>query len=115
MIVVRVHDPAERELADVGEARGDFGLLARLVERGQEHRDQQGDDPDHHEQLDQCEPSVALHGVTPHGQSPVRSHGAAHVASQRRVLHLAFCAAAPAPDHPSWTAATLTFALAVVW
>ena len=54
VVVVGVHQEAQTALLLVVEAGDRAGLLARLRERGKEHRGQDGDNGDDDKQLNQC-------------------------------------------------------------
>jgi hypothetical protein len=63
--VASVDDP-DNDLSEVVGARGLGGGLAHLLDGRQEQADQDGDDGDHHQQLDQGErgttPAAQMHG-----------------------------------------------------
>ena len=67
VVVVRIHLVRGADLAQVAEAGGRPGLLARLVQRGQQHRRENRDDRDNDEELDEGErseteePAESLH------------------------------------------------------
>src|SRR5262249_15443777 len=59
------------QLLQVIDALGPPRRLARRLDGGQEQRDQDRDNGDHHQQLDQREPTPPAHGTT-HETSPFR-------------------------------------------
>src|SRR5207247_7362331 len=70
-VVVHVHANRNTYLLQVRDTTDGRGLLARLFQRGKEHRNKHGDDGDHDEQFDESETN---------GSSPRRltGQGTAH-------------------------------------
>ena len=60
VIVVSVHQPRERELAMVVQARDALGFLFGLAQRRQEQAGQDGNDRDDHQQLNESEGGSGL-------------------------------------------------------
>ena len=58
----------QADLLEVVDALGAAGRLAGRLDGGQEQADQDGDDGDHHQQLDQGEPSGAVPIRRTHGE-----------------------------------------------
>jgi hypothetical protein len=53
VVVTRIHDCREPDLAHIRLAGHDIGLIARLAQRWQKNRNQQRDDPNYHEQFNE--------------------------------------------------------------
>ena len=51
VVVIGIHCQSQAGLPKIADTRDGAGCLAGLIERRQQHRDQHGDDPDHHEKL----------------------------------------------------------------
>ena len=64
-ILIGEHQHGQADLLEVVEADGGLPLLLGLGQRGQQHRGEDGDDRDHHEQLDQRE-GASCFGVQIH-------------------------------------------------
>ena len=65
---VGIHDEAKTDLTEVAGALHTVGLLTGAVERREQNRDEQRDDPNDHQQLDEGKPSAArrkLHNEAP--------------------------------------------------
>jgi hypothetical protein len=62
---MRVEGGAEVHLVMVPQAGAESGLIAGRLQRRHEHRRQNGDDRNHHQQLDECEPCVLVHHLSP--------------------------------------------------
>ncbi len=74
--IVDVQQPADLQLAVVAEA-GDLGRLRlRARQRGKQHRGEDGDDRDDHQQLDQGEPARRRSRSRPGGRASVDHPGA---------------------------------------
>src|SRR5262245_41359545 len=67
----------EADLLEVVDALGASGCLADLLDRGEEQADQDGDDRDHHQQLDQGEaaPMQRRRRTGAHGSIPGMRYG----------------------------------------
>ena len=55
VVLIGVHDPGQAELLDVAQAYGPLALLPGSLHRRYEDGHEDGDDGDHHQQLDECE------------------------------------------------------------
>ena len=82
--IILVKLVGDEQLAQVAHAVGAFGLLFGGAQRREQHRGQNGDDRDHHQQLDQGEPH-AWPPQTQDGKDAVCASQAAHLDHTRIV------------------------------
>jgi len=67
VVVVGVEGERKPELFEITGARSGSRLFPRLVERGEQHRGENGDDGNHHQQFDQCKLEPSHFACSPGG------------------------------------------------